>query len=177
MLFRRITWLPMGLNVALIAIVFFGIGHWLKTWIDTFSSRRGFSAVLFACCTVLLLFAAWKGWVVRIDMASGHYGNFILFLLWAMTGIVMIVSFSLFLNKVKWLEYLGHSDTSLVIMCFHGIILRAVLFVTVLMTGWDLAWVRNQLGISLVVTLVVVLICMPLVWGYGKYVKRIYAKL
>lgn len=167
----RLQGLPMGVNVALIALVFYATGNLLKKHIDAFSCRKVLLPTLFVGCTAVLFVALMCGGLERVDMASGRYGNFALFVLWAMTGIGMVASLSLLIDKSAGLEYVGHSDTSLVIMCFHGMILRAVLFVTVRLTGLEMAWVRNNVEISLAVTLITVLICLPLA-GICKYVKE-----
>lgn len=172
---KGIEWLPMGLNVALVALPFYVTGWMVAERVQYWTHVRHVILVAVGCC-LLLLIAVHEGWATRIDMASGQYGCFLLFLLWSGVGCMMMIAIAIALGRVSWIEHIGYSTSTLVIMAIHGIILRIVIFTISRMTNVGTGDLRENLWICILITMIVIGVCLPFVGLYKRCVNKLICR-
>lgn len=92
----------------------------------------------------------------RVDMYNLISGNIIIYFIAALVGTAMLCSLSMIINKNNMLEFFGRY--SILILCTHEPIKRAVIYVAAKITGIESEEVRNLLVGGMLITIVVLLI-------------------
>lgn len=107
--------LPWNFDIALTAVVFIGIGSSLRNWIFCIGEKKqrawllaGVSVCMYVACSLLNR---------KVAFVAGVYGNFFLFYLAAVSGILFWMAFSMLLPPFKILQRVGSS--TLVIFPLH----------------------------------------------------------
>jgi acyltransferase len=113
--------LPFGIETALTAIVFFGIGFWyMHGWKEGQAIlAKHLWILLVGCAVVCILFAvlSYQVYGLQIDLRQNRLNNYLYFYLSAFAGIFGTVVVSMLIKKQSVLEYLGRQ--SLVIFAWH----------------------------------------------------------
>lgn len=172
LLYNGISWLPWGANAALFACVFYGIGNCLKHKIGYIENRSlAYYIIIIAICSILqfILF----DYNTLADLSSLSI-NYYFFIPMAIIGIMLFLSISLVIKKNKLLEFLGVN--SLVIFAFQEQTYRAVIFLFVKFSGWEIELVRENFLISVLISVITILIITPLIFGYNKFIKPLLLK-
>lgn len=115
--------LPMGLNIAFIAVLFYYFGDMLK---PAFTKKVSVRYVLLIGIIVILILFFSNG-TERLDMASGKYpSNLLKTITIALSGSLGILLTASIIARFRPLELLGISEITLCIMCIHGAITRVL---------------------------------------------------
>ena len=99
-----------------------------------------------------------------------------LFLLWSGVGCMMMIAIAIALGRVSWIEHIGYSTSTLVIMAIHGIILRIVIFTISRMTNVGTGDLRENLWICILITMIVIGVCLPFVGLYKRCVNKLICR-
>lgn len=156
--------LPWGLDVAFVAVVFYGGGYLAREFGVNFRFAKN-SLFVFSSFVYLLVFSFLNG--ISVDMNSIKYGNFFYFYFAAVAGIVFVISVSQYAVHADAVGYIGRN--SLLIFGLH--ILAIKIF-------------KNQFGIGLRTDLIESVACaagevgllIPVVAFY-LYMKKISMRL
>lgn len=92
----------------------------------------------------------------------------------ATIGCGFAVELSLLISKNRILEYLGR--ISLIILCFHGTIYRALVYLISHISGKEMLWLRTNPIIILILTAASVLICAGGKYLYDLAKTKIFAR-
>ena len=124
---------PFGVNISLTATVFIGIGYIMK---DT--SVPSFSTIISIFIFIMSYLLSQLNSIVF--MYQNNYGNYILFYLTAIMGIVLYLNISKKLSKSEFLNFFGRN--TLIILVFHSkiifildIIIKKLLNLSILYSG------------------------------------------
>ena len=115
--------LPWNLDTVFIATGFIGIGYWIKQCgiIPKLANTNRIVAALFACLALIVNIVTAKINFelsnVRVDMIQNTYGNYIMFIIGALSGTLFVLLVSIAIKKNRILEYLG--ENSLVYYIVH----------------------------------------------------------
>lgn len=73
----------------------------------------------------------------------------------------------------KWMrivEYIG--TNTLIILCVHDPVKRAVIFVCSKLTGISITLIREDLTYSIICSIIVLSLMFPVIWLYKRYVEK-----
>ncbi len=116
--------LVFGLETAFTAVVFFGGGYLWNTKqqeLQTFFKKKATSLFfIFAICCLLFATFHYHQTGYQVDLRLNKLGNYFLFYLASISGILATIALSINLEKNKILEYLG--SKSLVLFVWHLLI-------------------------------------------------------
>lgn len=114
--------LPWNVDASLTAIVFYGLGHYMKRMESNLAGYIKVKYVfVFLIINVLSGFLNYKSSTQIIDIFSNQYGNYFLFYLSSISGIIAVFIFIRLLPKINILTYIGRN--SIVFLAFHQFIL------------------------------------------------------
>ena len=127
--FNLPTWLgfrlPWSVDIALVAIGFFWLGHMAKSSLMQFDlCWENILLLLFLFFTSLFAFQLQ---IQRVDMYQAIYGDYLLFYLSAVTGVMFYVALAKVLPVINWVLFIGAN--SLVIYMLHMRALTVLNFV------------------------------------------------
>ena len=158
------------MNAALLACVFYGLGHCLKNKVFQLEKLSWYYCVFIVLiCGVLQ--------VLFIDLATDNLTvlsdiNYYSYVPIALIGVALYFSLSLIIKRNKPLEYLGVN--SLVIFAFQEQVYRVVIFIFSKLLSWETEMVRGNLWMCISISVITILLIIPLVFGYNKYVKSLF---
>ncbi|MBB6671718.1 acyltransferase family protein [Cohnella nanjingensis] len=158
--------LPWGADVALTAIVFYGIGHLAKRHahsLDAFSAAPVRAAALAACALAGYFLSEANG---RVDMNLNRYGNYVYFYLAAFAGVAALFLLAQFVRRSGALRFLG--ENSLFIMATHMLLLSFVKAIVVYVLHLALADTRTAAW-AIAYAAGVLLVASPLVYVANRY--------
>lgn len=124
--------LPWGLNVAMLMIVFYGIGSILHSSIINIKKQSSFNWLLITIVSLIgiLIISILNG---KVEVSIGEYQNYFLFIVGAIFGILFIFSLSnsitLYFNQIQFFQYIGKN--TIIILGFHllaGSFIKAITF-------------------------------------------------
>lgn len=168
---NKITYLPWGGATAFIASGFYTFGYFIKKMFPIIRMRYIILILILSLCMWLFLPTS----IIPIDMNSCVYGNWGVFILYAVVGIMFVFAFSSLVNRNKIIQMGGES--SLVIMCVHGPIYRVILGIASRITHQDIFILRESLLISVVVTILSIICIIPVAYLYNHYISNRLRKL
>lgn len=153
-------WPPFKLDLAIVAVVFYSIGYLLKDYILNCKIKLS----LFIVCAISTLFLSWTNGSV----AMGNYNDSTLFLLFSLTGTILIVYIADKIKESKLLLFIG--KISLIIFVLHAIIMR--LYSLCL----DKCEIYNNIVASVIKTIVVTIVTVLITFFYKKIKSVILEK-
>jgi fucose 4-O-acetylase-like acetyltransferase len=117
--------LPLGLEIALTGLVFYGAGYYWKQSKTTMLLLQRYQysipiAIIGSLITIIAATYNYHNSGLQIDMRGNRLNNIFFFYIGAFSGIVSCLAFSHILKKNKLLEYLGQN--SLVLFVWHYLI-------------------------------------------------------
>lgn len=156
--------LPLGIHTAFFGIVFFGIGFISKS-LEKELSRLSliYKMFLMVCCIFFQVLAIKDGYSNVIEKTTIAYIPI------ALLGVLFYFILSSLINKNKSLEYIGQN--SLIILAFQEQTYRAVIFVFSRVVKMDVEVIRLNVLTSLVITIVSILVIMPLIILYNRFIR------
>lgn len=156
--------LPWSFDCAMVAIVFFAAGFFLKQRLCNINKRVAFAVampMLFVCVFCALL----NG---RIDMLSAYCGNPLYFYGAATSGIVLVYCVSRWLPNNRILEFIGKN--TLIVLGFHlfvGTCIKGFLFFVLHV---DLDIFINSILLNLLFTVAIFICMVPVIVLLRKFV-------
>lgn len=112
--------LPLGIETALSAIVFFGIGFLAKRYEKIFTVLKSKGFLFFSVGLLVMGLLATIDYIIygtQIDMRLNRVNSYLLFYSAAFAGIIAWTSFSLMMEKNYMLEYIGKH--TLILFVWH----------------------------------------------------------
>lgn len=131
----------------------FCLSRYSKGWIESLSHHR-YGRLYVACFFMLNVLSGCSNG--RVDMYLNRFNNVFLYIIAASSGIFFCMGIAVLIGKNKALLYLG--KYSLVIMCTHEPIKRAVIQVASIVTHVSSDALRNNILIGLLFAVIVLLI-------------------
>ncbi len=157
--------LPFSGVAALSALVFLQAGYSAQRLGSTPPWPEGTRWAIVAALFVVSLFSQVNDFV---RFGEGVVGNPLWFLLFAFTGLWMVVLLlQLIEARSRWLAFIGRY--SLEIMLIHMLIIKSVKVVMSGLLGVGLTHIDNDLGLGMVVMLLSVILLIPAVWIMVRY--------
>lgn len=139
-------------------IFWYYVGFWLsrhcREQIEALSARKVFNGLFVLTCFILNILSGCNNG--RVDMYANRFNNIFLYVFAALSGIFFCMGISALIRRNKALEYMGKN--SLIIMCTHEPIKRAVIQVTSIVLHIPSDVLRNKILAGFVLAIVVVLI-------------------
>ena len=164
--------LPWELNIALLAFGFFYCGKLVKMCMG------GKKAILLALFGVdLFLFSLIPANTHYLSMLGLSICDIPIYYLRAIVTIYIFIIVAKWLEQyvirvkimIRAVEYIGAN--TLVVMCVHDPVKRVVLFVVSKCTSVSIDIIRGDILWSLSITLIIVLILLPIIFTYNRYVQ------
>ncbi|MCD8016082.1 MAG: acyltransferase family protein [Lachnospiraceae bacterium] len=149
-----VAWIPRTAG----GMTFYLVGLLASKYRKIFDVQRDISKRSIIICLVvgMVLTIPLSMYNGRVDMYNLKAGNIVVYFIAALVGSAMLCSLSMFINKNKVIEFFGRY--SILILCTHEPIKRAVIYVTAKITGIESEEVRNLLVGGVLITVVVLLI-------------------
>lgn len=168
--------LPWGLNIAFFAIIFYGIGNFLKKsylykQFLQIKSRYTFFALAIAFVFINYFISYYNG---RVDMNSGQYGNIFLFYSSAIFGIGAVIISAKFLEQSRLLLYFG--KRTLIILGFHGLAGALVKAVQVFIFNKPLSALSDNWALAIIYSCMIFLILVPGIFVLEKYFPNLIGR-
>ena len=114
--------LPYSIDVSLIAILFFGLGYLFKRYFEKIKVYFKLKYIIvYLSINILFGFLNFKSIHVRIDMFYNIYGNYLFFIISAVSGIFMCITLFYNIKKISILSYIGKN--SLIYYSLHQYII------------------------------------------------------
>lgn len=161
---QNINYLPFGLHTALFAILFYGMGYLSKSlpkYLTETPSHYQWTLILSCFCIQLLCIGQFSS---KISQCTLPY------LTLASVGILLYLMLSIIIKRNRAIEYLGRN--SLVIFAFQEPVYRAIIFVFSKTLNQEVELLRNNLLYSLAITCVSILIIIPAIIIYNKFIRQ-----
>lgn len=166
--------LPWCIEIALVALPFILLG--VKTYRYYIGHTDIKSSLAFVFIGYLMLFVIKDLFDVQISM-YGHTLSGVWVYVTGAIGSVATISLCWLLMQTKLgmpLSYLGRN--SLLIMCLHEPLKRIVIKVASIATGIDADILREQLLVSILITIVVVVLLLPVIYSTNRWFPWIVGK-
>lgn len=160
--------LPWSIDIALTALVFFGIGYLCSKHTTFFSLKNKyviFSLLILSILTNVLFTNN------NIDMNNNKLGNYFDFYIAASAGIVFTIIISVYLSSSKILGYFGRN--TLIILALHGLLLAITEKVLMYFLDFNIYnnifWIFNAL--------LTIILLVPFIFIINKYFPILNGKL
>ncbi|MEM5777161.1 MAG: acyltransferase family protein [Candidatus Aenigmatarchaeota archaeon] len=154
--------LPWGIDVAITAVVFSGLGYLLKGHLNIF--KRFYHPLLLTVVLLInFLISYFNG---KIDMNYNKFNNIFLFYIGAFLGIFFWTSVSMKFGSSKILKYIGNN--SLTILCLHiPILLVIVKLFMILNIPYSVQ--ENNIAFMLIHTILTIVFIMPINYLLNRF--------
>jgi fucose 4-O-acetylase-like acetyltransferase len=171
--------LPWGIDIALVMIVFFASGNLLKNRFLTLKKNK-VAYIIYIVVASIVLFFIFK-WNSHPNVFANSYGNYWLFSIGALGGILLFVSFFKLLEiafkPMRFLLFVGENTlviyaTHLLAISFVKSILIYIFHIDVQMRHGNLVYTLIVGGLTIVTLIPVILLTnryLPFAVGRGKF--------
>lgn len=161
---NHIDYLPFGLHTAFFATIFYGFGY-LSKQIPRYinETKLSYQYLLIITCFCIQLLCN-KDYSSKISVFPFPY-----FLI-ASIGIFLYLTLSIRIKQNKLIEFIGKN--SLVIFAFQEPVYRAVIFVFSRILNLEVEILRGNIFYAIVITFVSILIIVPAILIYNKYIRQ-----
>ena len=173
--------LPFSFETSLIGTFFIVIGYLFITHI---SDKISIEKITIPNTTLLILCIIGIGICIhfncRVNMLGHTYGNIILFLIGAFSGIYICLFISILLHQIKFntfsklFSYFGKN--SIIIMCCHEPIKRIVLYAFSKVINIDIEILRMNIFYSILIVIIILIILVPIIYVINSYLPFIIGK-
>ena len=103
--------LPYSIDISLIAILFFGLGYLFKIYFEKIKVYFKLKYIIvYLSINILFGFLNFKSIHVRIDMFYNTYGNYLFFIISAISGMFMCITLFYNIKKISILSYIGKNS-------------------------------------------------------------------
>jgi Fucose 4-O-acetylase and related acetyltransferases len=160
---------PWGVDIAITAVVFSGIGYILKAHLETIK-RIYHPLLLISIFLVNIIVAFLNG---KIDMNYTRYNNVFLFYIGAFSGIFFWMGISMFIGNINALKYIGNNSLS--IFSLHIPVLLVVVKLMIKL-GIPYAIQENNIAFMFIHTFLSIAMIMPLNYILNNFVPILAGK-
>lgn len=165
--------LPFGIETAFVSLLFLSIGNVYGKYEEKVNNKY-----VIVIPIIIMLYISAFYYNGGVSMLGHNYGIPYLFVLGALSGTGIIYTISSFLENIKLvnksLVFLGQN--SLVIMLCHDPIKRIIAKAVSIVTKINDEIIRNTLSGSLLITVLVILVMVPLIIIINKYIPFVVGK-
>jgi len=167
---------PWGLNVALVMVVFYGIGTLLRSsLLNLVSQKIRFWSILTIISFLIVLFIAEING--KIEVSVGYFGNYCYFFIGALAGITFVISvsksFQLLFGNNKIIQYIGKN--TLIILSLHILAGSFVKGTTFFIFKLPLSIYENE-WIAIIYSIFSIITLIPAMLFINKYMPFIIGK-
>ena len=168
--------LPWSIDVAFIAVVFYGIGYLIKGIESKVSKLVNIKyLVIFLIVNVIIGHLNIRYMNARVDMSASEYGNFIFFYVAAISGIMASLIFCRLLPKLKTLMYVGKN--SIIFFAFHQMIIYPIIDKLIAHISFFASQKSYIISLNGIIHVCVTLIVMiPIIYVINNYMPFILGK-
>jgi len=162
--------LPWSLDVAMVALFFYGIGKWTKTALFDIQGLKLWAAIIVLFILHIGAFYLNDG---KVDMYRSKYGSEWWFLISGLTGSMAYVLLFKALPKIKPLAYIGRH--TIVILATHlrmATVIKLFLMLVLGMTVFDFTE-----GQKLILSIAQVILIIPVIWAVNKWFPLLDGKI
>ncbi len=162
--------LPWSIDVAFVALLFYGIGNLLKKWIIAISNKTAILAMisLFVIHVVTFYYNP-----LKIDMYRSIYGSELFFLISGITGSIAYILFFKLVPIFKFFSYLGKH--TIILLAMHIRMLTVIKLALYLVLGITVFEFNEWQKIGLSILQIVLII--PIIWVVNKYIPILDGKI
>lgn len=163
--------LPFGIESAFTAIAFFAFGSILKTdfYEKINSIKKNKIIIIMVLSALTCILAGLLNYYLygrQIDIRLNNLGNYFIFYIGALSGIVATVGISILINKNKILEYIGKK--SLVLFVFHNFVFFYITKFLLVFINKETLWSIKDYYLSYFYTIAALLIILGFTYLYKK---------
>lgn len=162
--------LPWSLDVAMVALFFYGCGNWLKKWLFDLQGLKLWGTIVFLFAVHILCFYLNDG---KVDMYRSEYGSPAWFLISGLTGSLAYMLLFKGLPAIKPLAYIGRH--TIVILATH--LRMATVIKLILMLGLGITAFDFGEGEKLLLSLGQVVLIIPVIWAVNKWIPLLDGKV
>jgi fucose 4-O-acetylase-like acetyltransferase len=174
--FDSIRW-PWSLNVALVAMVFYGFGNVFKAEIDRFLAikTKHLIVTLLIIVPLFLMIVTING---AVDLNSNYYNHYWLFFPGAFLGIyitaVLSRVFEVFFGQIHFIQFI--SGNTLIILVFQFLAMSLIKAFTLFVLKVPLSVFENKVALNVFVSVLVMIILSPLMFILPTYFPFLLGK-
>lgn len=154
-----------GLLQALVVIPFFSIGYLLIKKTDALLESHWITKVSIICVAIFIQYLLLD--YSSFDIGGFELGNYYIYLPMAFSGIAFYLMLALIIKKNFILEWIGRN--SLPIFAFHAQIYRVCIVGISICLAISQTELRENLGYSILLTFVTIIVMIPVVYVYNKW--------
>lgn len=162
-----LEYLPWGINLALIAMPFYGIGNVFAHEINSIKKKSFLLKILAVLVCAILSYLLLP--ITHYDLSMHSFANYYGYIPVGLCGIFTYLFLSQIINSNKVLEWLGRN--TLVLIAFHGTTYRVFLFLVSKIANVPVEVMRTNFFICLLVAVAVIFILYPVIVLYNKYIQ------
>lgn len=162
--------LPWSLDVAMVALFFYGVGKWVKNLLFDLQGLKLWAIALLLLGVHVLTFYLNDG---KVDMYRSLYGTPWWFLISGLTGSAAYVLLFKALPKIKALSYIGQH--TIVILATHLRMATIVKFVLMMVLG--ITAFNFTEGQKLLLSVVQVVLIIPVIWAVNRWLPILDGKI
>ena len=162
----NIDWLPMGLNYACGAYMFYYLGYLFK---PVLNRKRNYFVLGGVLIVSILYFVFLFDTNIFANVTTNVYRHFWRYLTAGCMGTALMYAASRLINKSRPIEWVGRN--TLVILCFHIAVQSTLMYIVSFITGYDAAYFYGIELVRWLLALVVVGLCVPLIFLYNRYLS------
>jgi fucose 4-O-acetylase-like acetyltransferase len=172
--------LPLGIDVALFALLFIQTGQWLKNKnrMDRYICNpplwmKMLLSIVFLFVTIYI--SQVNGEPNIVSMAKRIFNNYVLYLIGAVSGSLFILYLSnCLLFKSPIFNFYGRN--TIVILCLHLIILSLIKGIQVFILHIPLSATESNLGINILYVIFTFILLIPVIYFINKYTPFIIGR-
>lgn len=162
--------LPWCFEIALVALPFVWIGD------KCYTSVRNTNHWILMAMSLMIIISGLVYTNHRVDMRTHNFASWWQFYPVALSFIYLLIKLSGIVAQYEHgvLQWMGRN--SLIIMCLHEPIKRVVLKLLSIITGCEIAEIRNSIVVTIVVVVFVILIILPIASIINRYFPILVGK-
>ena len=163
---------PWGINIMFTSIVFYGVGYFFHKS----NLENKITSVQERLFIVILLFINVISAFINksVDMNFLNLGNYFLYYISAISGLLFLYLISKKIQHVKWLSFLGKN--TLVIMCIHDPIKRVVIKIVSIFVNLPSEVIRDSTFYSIICLFIIMIISIPIIYIANRYTPFVLGK-
>lgn len=160
----QLNYLPFGIHTAFFGIVFFGIGYISKNLEKTILNLKVLYKLIF-----LLLILVFQLLTLEYNLSATIETMNVVYIPVAISGILFYHLSSGLIKRNKILEFIGKN--SLIILAFQEQTYRGIIFIFSKILNLDIEYLRLNIFICLLISLISIVSIIPMIIFYNKYIR------
>lgn len=166
-------YLPFSINTALVGIVFYTFGFIYNSK-NIYERTTSWIWFIVSFLSIILI-TYYNG---KIAMHINYYGNYWLFILGGIAGIIMLCNLCVCIERIvgnnKWISYIA--SNTLLICGFHLLIFSFIKGIMVYVLHIPITVLDKTIGANILFSFISLLLCLPLIYVVNRYFPFIIGK-